>query len=178
MSKLHVSTSKIKPQNDDHVVTRMLGSSSLKELQRFSNSVLQFHQFLELFGSHPITSCVARPLADIVHNSIEDALALHLRLQEDRGLLDDAIERLLNTRLVKSREREVLSDTHFKIFSEPQILSRVVEITPLRRVQYRRWSISGNYVDSTQLLLQLLRSMHVFESQRLRQVAYSPWQDL
>ena len=105
MSKLTTLLREIKLQDTDNVVNRMLGSCSLNELKRFSNSVLQLHQFFELLG-HSLSQAVARPLADIVHNTIEDALALHLRLQEDRGLLDDATERFLNTRLVKGRERD------------------------------------------------------------------------
>ena len=118
-----------KPRDQKDVLSQMLGTRCFKELQRFSNAVVQLHQFMELLG-HSLSQAVARPvchlllthplnhssthsiipthqLADIVHNSIEDALALNLRLQEDRGLLDDATERLLNTRLVKrSSNRE------------------------------------------------------------------------
>ncbi len=93
-------TSLLKMSKEKENLIKILGSRSFKELQRFDNALIQLQQFLELLG-HSLSQAVARPLSDVVNNGIEDALALHLRLQEDRVLLDNAIERLLNTRLVK-----------------------------------------------------------------------------
>jgi len=76
-------------------VRLLLGSYSLSSLYRFGGSVQQLRHFLDLMG-HSMEQAFTKPLSNLIQVELEDVLTLHMRLLDDRAMLDNATERYLN----------------------------------------------------------------------------------
>eukprot|EP00939_MAST-03C_sp_MAST-3C-sp1_P005439 g5439.t1 len=84
-----------KSADRDDDVRAVLGAYSLSALRRFGGSVQQLHHFLDLFG-HSLSQAFMKPLAEVVHGPMDDVFTHHMRLLDDRVMLDNAIDRYLN----------------------------------------------------------------------------------